>query len=61
MAKNDIKSYVISRLKTLKKELDKNVAEGGNGKDEELRIKEVKNMASNFGVRTKDIEAALQK
>jgi len=60
MAKNEIKSYVISRLKTLKSDHTKEIKKGKSGEDIDERIDEVKNFASNFGIKTKDIEAALQ-
>ena len=52
MAKQDVKVYVLSRLKTLLKKL------ANNKEDVEIpiRILEVKNMASNFGIKFKEIE-----
>lgn len=58
MAKQDVKSYVLSRARTLIKEIAKHKGgeENTELKSAEDRLSEVKNMASNFGVKTKEIE-----
>ena len=56
MAKNDVKMYVMSRLSTLFKELEAVKGDAEKTKNTEERIDEVKNMASNFGIKTKEIE-----
>lgn len=56
MAKNDVKMYVLSRLTTLLRELKSHKTESDKKEKLEERIDEVKNIASNFGVKTKEIE-----
>ena len=56
MAKNDVKNYILSRFTTLNRELGKNKDDLLMTSSLNSKIEEVKNMASNFGVKTKELD-----
>jgi hypothetical protein len=56
MAKQDVKIYVLSRVRTLLRKLADNKNDAELATQTPIRIEEIKNMASNFGIKTKEIE-----